>query len=91
MLNELLAVSTHSHPKVAAKTHLLSNLKSRFQHTATRRWLRAKIIFRWDHDSVSTHSHPKVAASMAIDITGGDVVSTHSHPKVAAIAFTLLV
>ena len=33
-------VSTHSHPKVAAQTMVNSNIKQKFQHTATRRWLR---------------------------------------------------
>ena len=55
-----------------------------FQHTATRRWLRAIKEGFMNTLSVSTHSHPKVAAGQ---LTGGEAntaVSTHSHPKVAA-------
>ena len=37
---ELLAVSTHSHPKVAAPNSSSSHGSCVFQHTATRRWLR---------------------------------------------------
>ena len=57
----------------------------RFQHTATRRWLRAtteKSIA--EQLMVSTHSHPKVAAAEAKLKAFDGIVSTHSHPKVAA-------
>ena len=36
---QILKVSTHSHPKVAAMDCLLNHLDFEFQHTATRRWL----------------------------------------------------
>ena len=35
----VISVSTHSHPKVAANTELNFLTKTKFQHTATRRWL----------------------------------------------------
>ena len=77
-------VSTHSHPKVAAMSIEQEPEVKKFQHTATRRWLRQNhyitklIIF------VSTHSHPKVAAFSFCKLFMFMDVSTHSHPKVAA-------
>ena len=78
-------VSTHSHPKVAAFWDLVFLLLFvRFQHTATRRWLRAADISADRINGVSTHSHPKVAA-LGRDFALHELaVSTHSHPKVAA-------
>ena len=55
-------VSTHSHPKVAAKVRHLRWLSRQFQHTATRRWLHIFFCFIEHKRIVSTHSHPKVAA-----------------------------
>ena len=57
-----LAVSTHSHPKVAAGFPSSCARRRRFQHTATRRWL-LDSFSRYRRRGVSTHSHPKVAAS----------------------------
>ena len=57
----------------------------RFQHTATRRWLRIVTATACANGSVSTHSHPKVAAPKAQCRVARQMgVSTHSHPKVAA-------
>ena len=57
-----LIVSTHSHPKVAATLSAKKILELLFQHTATRRWLRALKWLFVELVVVSTHSHPKVAA-----------------------------
>ena len=56
-----LAVSTHSHPKVAAGFPSSCARRRRFQHTATRRWL-LDSFSRYRRRGVSTHSHPKMAA-----------------------------
>jgi hypothetical protein len=58
----LVAVSTHSHPKVAAYSVGLMQINSKFQHTATRRWLLGQVVEVKAEENVSTHSHPKVAA-----------------------------
>ena len=60
--NDLLLVSTHSHPKVAAYSVGLMQINSKFQHTATRRWLLGQVVEVKAEENVSTHSHPKVAA-----------------------------
>ena len=79
------AVSTHSHPKVAAVANLIAfRLALKFQHTATRRWLHSAYALIQVQVTVSTHSHPKVAANLLNAIEGKITVSTHSHPKVAA-------
>ena len=62
----------------------------RFQHTATRRWLRAMLNAVQSDYSVSTHSHPKVAAPLGLQFSDNVTVSTHSHPKVAAKAYITL-
>ena len=78
------AVSTHSHPKVAAfsPNSLYRKLKvSTHSHPK---------VAAHDADDlaemgrVSTHSHPKVAASQYGLLGLHQSVSTHSHPKVAA-------
>ena len=56
----------------------------RFQHTATRRWLRFPQSGNFLSKNVSTHSHPKVAANLKKAFLRDVKVSTHSHPKVAA-------
>ena len=59
-----IPVSTHSHPKVAADCKdLQKHRRSKFQHTATRRWLHQFRLLLLSMQTVSTHSHPKVAAS----------------------------
>ena len=60
------AVSTHSHPKVAASCHRMNPLSYVFQHTATRRWLQLLSDLPRKRQRVSTHSHPKVAAGTII-------------------------
>ena len=84
-LNRNLAVSTHSHPKVAAvqvryyrlatavSTHSHPKVAASDGRMATPPGL-----------GVSTHSHPKVAASKVAPLCVTHSVSTHSHPKVAA-------
>ena len=91
-LAQLFPVSTHSHPKVAARIDIHSPLWigsfntqppeggcrchscsflvqfRRFQHTATRRWLRQERLSRDKLVKVSTHSHPKVAAWVSLDL-----------------------
>ena len=58
-----ICVSTHSHPKVAARFGSpVVGLPTLFQHTATRRWLPPFVVFQLSLSVVSTHSHPKVAA-----------------------------
>ena len=57
---------------------------AKFQHTATRRWLRGYMSDLASRINVSTHSHPKVAARITLARNLPPVVSTHSHPKVAA-------
>ena len=81
----VVTVSTHSHPKVAAQLEPLSiHLIFKFQHTATRRWLRFMTPLWGFLRGVSTHSHPKVAAGVCLQRGERYCVSTHSHPKVAA-------
>ena len=77
-------VSTHSHPKVAATCTTFSISPAKFQHTATRRWLRDGDAVCRCRQPVSTHSHPKVAAANIGVRFESKYVSTHSHPKVAA-------
>ena len=59
-----VAVSTHSHPKVADQCCVICALDRKFQHTATRRWLRFDNFLAVREELVSTHSHPKVAVSL---------------------------
>ena len=78
-------VSTHSHPKVAARGAVGRGVP-RGVSTHSHPKVAACHAFPLNVDgiSVSTHSHPKVAA---IRIKRQDLtaeVSTHSHPKVAA-------
>ena len=64
-INCCIAVSTHSHPKVAACSSVITTRSTiRFQHTATRRWLHTSVKFDIIINVVSTHSHPKVAAGV---------------------------
>ena len=61
-----MEVSTHSHPKVAAFNFIGLINKSKFQHTATRRWLHLYMDHMEEQGFVSTHSHPKVAANLEV-------------------------
>ena len=77
------AVSTHSHPKVAAVVlpEYMSGLQ--FQHTATRRWLLQHISANGSYMLFQhTATRRWLSRSGSIDLTPR--VSTHSHPKVAA-------
>ena len=56
---------------------------SKFQHTATRRWLDFISLYIGGVKFVSTHSHPKVAGGKNRPSYRRQIVSTHSHPKVA--------
>ena len=83
MLNN--AVSTHSHPKVAAaRTTPPSGWLKAFQHTATRRWLQNAIyhltsLVWFQH--TATRRWLRQYSALIIQVRE---VSTHSHPKVAA-------
>ena len=77
-------VSTHSHPKVAAEHSSPRGSVKAFQHTATRRWLRAgRSRYQINHE----FQHTATRRWLPVDTKGVEYrhdVSTHSHPKVAA-------
>ena len=85
-------VSTHSHPKVAASgVRLTLPTRHRFQHTATRRWLR--LLCDYPQAIICFNTQPPEGGCFRCSCSKLFVlfVSTHSHPKVAAtenIAFT---
>ena len=78
-------VSTHSHPKVAARIEeqnklLLESFNTQPPEGGCPNHNKTSSGYR----GVSTHSHPKVAAAEVVDKARTGFVSTHSHPKVAA-------
>ena len=80
-------VSTHSHPKVAAKPYAPLVTLCAFQHTATRRWLRPPTCTPQNQRSFNTQP-PEGGCQLAAGFKRADKgVSTHSHPKVAATAW----
>ena len=79
-----MAVSTHSHPKVAAifTRNATGRLYvSTHSHPKVAAQPRENNFLDF---AVSTHSHPKVAAQYQYTRAKFHWVSTHSHPKVAA-------
>ena len=81
-------VSTHSRPKAAGATLLLTFRASfPFQHTAARRRLGEHVSLARCADAVSTHSRPKAAGKRAANPNTTDSVSTHSRPKAAGQGF----
>ena len=85
------AVSTHSHPKVAAERFEYWENNKWFQHTATRRWLQSK---QKRKPRLSEFQHTATRRWLQNPPLGyGDKgsVSTHSHPKVAAVVFVFYV
>ena len=81
-------VSTHSHPKVAARVVTLDRTITEFQHTATRRWLR-----RLEPEQAGDVGFQHTATRRWLQLATQDIakalrVSTHSHPKVAALINT---
>ena len=77
-------VSTHSHPKVAAR---VERIKQELQQVSTHSHPKVAAPSACavrPNVPVSTHSHPKVAAGEDELVLLTDRVSTHSHPKVAA-------
>lgn len=78
-------ISTHGHPKVAARIYALAlGLYSRFNTQPPEGGCHYKTTLTFERRIVSTHSHPKVAASWFWRIYRRFRVSTHSHPKAAA-------
>ena len=77
-------VSTHSHPKVAARALNPFSSSIWFQHTATRRWLPPvffchKRYVKFQHTATRRWlPNPLLVRFQRF------LVSTHSHPKVAA-------
>ena len=81
-------VSTHSHPKVAAKVTLREKAAkdvSTHSHPKVAAFYKLSMCLKI---AVSTHSHPKVAAPYLKVQRLISSVSTHSHPKVAAFRST---
>ena len=82
----ILAVSTHSHPKVAGTVSSALLPGCVFQHTATRRWLVAASV-----NGITITSFQHTATRRWLGVTRENLsrilyVSTHSHPKVAGSA-----
>ena len=77
------SVSTHSHPKVAAKSASNATIAERFQHTATRRWLPRPAAKKWPRPCFNTQP-PEGGCADPPYWQAADYVSAHSHPKVAA-------
>ena len=75
-------VSTHSHPKVAGFRVSTSCLRSSFQHTATRRWLRFMAATAL---ATPLFQHTATRRWLIVSLSSCccAAVSTHSHPKVA--------
>ena len=81
-------VSTHSHPKVAAKALSVSDGKARvFQHTATRRWLQSLTLTLFSVEGFQHTATRRWLLNSFFVISPQIAVSTHSHPKVAAITY----
>ena len=80
-----LVVSTHSHPKVAAKATEIEAGGRLFQHTATRRWLPQAPALGCVPCGFNTQP-PEGGCDIGHGGQRGCGVSTHSHPKVAASA-----
>ena len=77
-------VSTHSHPKVAAKDTDEDNLDAVVSTHSHPKVAASQMSSHVQAGDVSTHSHPKVAADYNGTYSSQRQVSTHSHPKVAA-------
>ena len=68
-------------------TRSVNDFASRFQHTATRRWLHTRSYCSFKAQYHTQRSHPTVAALSMMLTETRLMVSTHSHPKVAASDF----
>ena len=77
-------ISTHSHPKVAARFRVLGGRIGWSFNTQPPEGGCLSFVSAPNHVGVSTHSHPKVAACRDVGFFIQHGVSTHSHPKVAA-------
>ena len=79
-----LKVSTHSRPKAAATCTCLSDYFEKFQHTAARRRLRARLFQPGNQSGFQHTAARRRLRGPALIQDGGNSVSTHSRPKAAA-------